>query len=162
MAIQSGHPHANSMVRCRGPQPEKRFIERDAGDPSVCPVAAIALWVVLLGSGASDSTPFFAFRNDAFTMRGPSAKEVVTPLRHYLSASGLLTPAEVLRVSLHAFRHGGASGGILGGASREQSKCLGRWRGNSDALYTATTKDRQGLAASSAISHALALFSVSE
>ena len=151
----------NIVVSKCNPQPEKRFIERDAGDPSVCPVAALALWIVLLGPDASVNAPFFAIRSDALTMRGPSAEEVIAPLHHYLLASGLLSPADVLRVNLHAFRHGGASGAILGGASREQSKCLGRWRGNSDALYTATTKDRQGLAASSAISHALALFSAS-
>ena len=160
------HPRAivsvNIVVSKCNSQPEKRFIERDAGDPSVCPVAALALWVVLLGSGASESTPFFAVRDSALVMRGPSAAEVTAPLHHYLAASGLLSPEEVSRVNLHAFRHGGASGAILGGASREQSKCLGRWRGNSDAIYTATTKDRQGLAAASAISHALALFSAAD
>ena len=70
-----------------------------------------------------------------------------------------MEPAEVTRVSLHAFRHGGASGAVQGGATREQTKCLGRWRGDSDAIYTATTKDIQGLAASSAISNALGRFS---
>ena len=164
--VDALHPRAivsiNIVVSKCNPQPEKRFIERDAGDPSVCPVAALALWVVLLGSGASERTPFFAVRDSALVMRGPSAAEVTAPLHHYLAASGLLSPEEVSRVSLHAFRHGGASGAILGGASREQSKCLGRWRGNSDAIYTATTKDRQGLAAASAISHALALFSAAD
>ena len=160
------HPRAivsvNIVVSKCNPCPEKRFIERDAGDPSVCPVAALALWVVLLGSEVSERTPFFAIRDAALVMRGPSAAEVIAPLHHYLAASSLLSPEDIIRVNLHSFRHGGASSAILGGASREQSKCLGRWRGNSDAIYTATTKDRQGLAAASAISHALAQFSAAE
>ena len=142
------------------PRPEKRFIERDVSDPTVCPIAALAFWLVLLGPHVAAGSPFFATANSGGELHGPSADEVVAPLRHYLARSGLLSPAAVDRVNLHAIRHGGASGAVLGGASREQAKCLGRWRGNSDVIYTATTKDSQGFAAANAISRALGHFTV--
>ena len=160
--VDALHPNAmvaiNIEVSKTNARPEKRLIQRDSADPTVCPVAALALWVVLMGRVQSTS-PFFAMSGSDGVKRGPSAADVVEPLHHYLLASTLLDASEVANVNLHAFRHGGATGAILGGASREQSKCLGRWRGNSDAIYVATTKDRQGLAAASAISRALAIFS---
>ena len=149
----------NIVISKCNPRPEMRFIERDAADPMVCPVAAIAFWMVLRGVPTAVDTPFFAFNDSADVPRGPSADEVLEPLRLYLLRSNLMGLSEVSRVSLHAFRHGGASGAVQGGATREQTKCLGRWRGDSDAIYTATTKDIQGLAASSAISIALGRFS---
>ena len=160
-AVVSGlHPKAVVSVtilssKCNS-KPESRLIGRDISDPSLCPVAALALWFVLRPASDGDS-PFFALRSRASgNFRGLSRDEVVAPLRFYLSASGLIDPASVLMVNLHALRHGGASGAVLGGASRAQTKCLGRWRGDSDAIYTSTTKGPQGLAAASAISRALA------
>ena len=67
-----------------------------------------------------------------------------------------MDPASVRSANLHGLRHEGASGAALGGATRAQTKCLGRWRGDSDAIYTSTTKGPQGLIASMAISRALA------
>ena len=148
----------NIAVSKTNRRPEQRLIERDAGNPNVCPVAALAFWWVLLGPHISADAPFFALPGSGASPYGPSAEEVTGPLRYYLRQSNLLSPEEVERVSLHAMRHGGASSAILGGASREESKCLGRWRGNSDAIYTATTKNIQGLAATIAISRALAAY----
>ena len=84
----------------------------------VCPVAALAFWMVLRGPLVIAETPFFAFNDSAGAPRGPSADEVLVPLRRYLTRSNLMDPSEVARVSLHAFRHGGASGAVLGGVSR--------------------------------------------
>ena len=104
----------NIVISKCNPRPEKRLIERDAADPTVCPVAALAFWMVLRGPLVTAETPFFVFHDTAAAPRGPSADEVLEPLRLYLLRSTFLDPSEVSRVSLHAFRHVGASGAILG------------------------------------------------
>ena len=148
----------NIVVSKCNSKPESRLIGRDLSDPSLCPVTAIAFWFVL-SPCATDDQPFFALRRPSGLIRGPSRVEVVAPLRFYLLASRLMDPASVRSANLHGLRHGGASGAVLGGATRAQTKCLGGWRGNSDAIYTSTTKGPQGLVAALAISRALAEFS---
>ena len=160
--VSALHPKAVVSVvlmvsKCNS-TPVSRLISRDVSDPSLCPVAAIAFWSVLV-SVSADDVPFFSLRRSSSFSRGPSRDEVVAPLHFYLSASRLMDPASICRVNLHGLRHGGASSAVLGGASRSQTKCLGGWRGNSDAIYTSTTKGPQGLAATSAISRALAAVS---
>ena len=64
-AVVSGlHPKAVASVtilssKCNS-EPESRLIGRDISDPSLCPVAALALWFVLRPASDGDS-PFFAF-----------------------------------------------------------------------------------------------------
>ena len=157
--ISALHPKAtisvNIVVSKCNSKPEARLIGRDASDPSLCPVTAIAFWFVL-GPVSAGDPPFFALRRPSGLIRGPSRGEVVAPLRFYLLASRLMDPASVRSANLHGLRHGGASGAVLGGATRAQTKCLGGWRGDSDAVYTSTTKGPQGLVAALAISRALA------
>ncbi len=148
----------NIAVSKCNPKPETRLIGRDASDPSLCPVAAIAVWF-LLSPASTDDLPFFGLRRPSGGFRGPTRVEVVAPLRFYLLASRLMDPKSVRSANLHGLRHGGASGAVLGGATRAQTKCLGGWRGDSDAIYTSTTKGPQGLVAARAISRALAVVS---
>ena len=123
--ISALHPKAvvsvNIAVSKCNSKPETRLIGRDASDPSLCPVAAIAFWFVL--SPVSDGDPpFFALRRPSSLIRGPSRVEVVAPLRFYLLASRLMDPVSVRSANLHGLRHGGASGAVLGGATRSPKR----------------------------------------
>ena len=95
---RSPHPKAamsiNIVVSKRNPPPEKRFIERDA---KLCPVTAMAFWIVLLGPSVDGMLSFFACHNALAVFRGPSSDEVVAPHRFYLRTSGLMEPSETRR-----------------------------------------------------------------
>ena len=108
-----------------------------------------------MGPTSDQPTLLFAFHYHMSPPRRPTAAEVVSPLRQYPRASKLLSAAEADRGGLHALRHGGASAATLGGATEQQTRALGRWHGDSVAIYVSTTKAMQGLAASVAISTAL-------
>ena len=133
--------------------PAKVIITRDPGDPALCAVAAMAFWLVLMGPTLDPDDPFFAVRFGD-TTRGPTVSEILDPLRSFLLRY-TSTPLDVInRLTLHGLRHGGASAAVLGGASKSQTKALGRWRGDAVTIYISTTLSFQAREASDAISAA--------
>ena len=133
--------------------PAKVIIPRDPFEATLCAVAAMAFWLVLMGPTLGPEDPFFADRVGD-TIRGPTAPEIVGPLRSCLQRY-TSTPQDIIdRLTLHGLRHGGASAAVLGGASKPQTKALGRWRGDAVTIYVSTTLSIQAREASDAISAA--------
>ena len=133
--------------------PAKVIITRDPGEPALCAVAAMAFRMVLMGPTLGPEDPFFAVRVGD-NSRGPTAPEILDLLRSFLRRY-TSTPEDIIdRLTLHGIRHGGASAAVLGGASKAQTKALGRWRGDAVTIYVSTTLSIQAREASDAISAA--------
>ena len=99
--VEALHPRAILSItvtssKCNPFPAEVRF-KRDFNDPSLCAVAAAALWFVLQGPTLEVDDPFLNVKEGSFPTRGLTVSEVLNPLRSFLLAPNTQSPADSAR-----------------------------------------------------------------